>query len=210
MSRWITAEDMRRLNGLPSNDSNPNYAPDSLLQYYIDRGQISVRNHISVMNRDDQMSGSLNGSNTEFYVSNYPIFDNNYDGSINSHDITVYGWGDLDDFNTKTSLSVASVNYLEGRVVMSSAPSSTFEVLTADYRHSRYEIDFTQLELAVAYMSGKIYFEAEYFEIPDRTRVGAQSYTYTERPNIRAWKAYLNAISNIIKNPISSAKRGKS
>ena len=126
MPRWSDVEAMRRFNGLPFDDSDPNYDSDVSLEYYIDRAQIAVRSDIMTLVRDDQMSGNINGSNTGFYVTFYPISDGNYDGSINLHDVTCYGWGDLSDFLTKTSLETTSINFKEGRVVLASAPSSTF------------------------------------------------------------------------------------
>jgi len=204
---WTTPSDVRKLVGLPSSSLDPDYASDSVLQYYIERAQYAILPMVSILVRDDQLSGSINGSNTEFYVSNYPIFDSNFDKSINASDITVYGWGDLDDLDTKTSLSVSSVDWREGRVVLSSAPSSTFEALTADYRYSKYEVDWNLLDMATAYLAGYLYLTAEYMEIPLNVRTGAQTYRYTYDPATRCLETYLRMIDLIRKKIVFRGKK---
>jgi len=208
MSRWADVAAMRRFNGLPFDDSDPNYDSDASLEYYIDRAQIAVRSDIMTLVRDDQMSGDIDGSNTGFYVTFYPIADENYDGSLNLHDVTCYGWGDLSDFPTKTSLATSSINFKEGRVVLASAPSSTYDVITCDYHYSLYEMDFDLIEQATAYRAGWAYFRAKYMEVPSNVRIGAQAYRM-EDPSTKAKYAYLELMNYIKTELISSwTKKG--
>jgi len=208
MARWSDAEAMRRFNGLPFEDSDPNYESDSVLEYYIDRAQIAVRSDVMTLVRNDQMSGDIDGSNTEFYLTFYPISDGNYDKSINFHDVTCYGWGDLGDFLTKTSIETASINFREGRIVLASAPSSTYDVITCDYYYSLYEMDFDLIEQATAYRAGWTYFRATYMEVPSIVRIGAQAYRMDD-PALKARNAYLELMNYIKTELISSwTKKG--
>jgi len=204
---WTNPSDVRRLLGLPEDTQDPAFATDQDLEYYITRAQYAILPNVSIQVRDDQLTGTINGSNTEFYVSNYPIFDSNFDKTINVSDIQVYGWGDLDDLDTKTPLDVSSINWREGRVVLSSPPSSTFEALTADYRYSKYEVDFNLLEMATAYLAGYLYLTAEYMEIPLNVRTGAQTYRYTYDPATRCLEMYLRMIDLIRKKIVFRGKK---
>lgn len=206
-TRWTTAEAVRRMNGFPLDTNDPNYAEDLVLHYYVDRAQEAVASDVSILVRDEQTSGSINGTNTYFFCTNKPIADWNFDKVINTLDVTVYGWGSLEDLNTKTSLSVSAIDYLNGRITMSSAPSSTFEVLTIDYRHSKYEINFTLLDVATAYMAGWLYLTAEYMEMPTTTRVGAQGFRFESSPPTNAWNAYLRTMDRIRHKIIVSGKK---
>lgn len=206
-TRWTTAESVRRMNGFPLDTNDPNFAEDLTLNYYVDRAQEAVLTDISILVRDEQTSGSINGSNTYFFCTNKPIADSNFDKSINSLDVTIYGWGSLADLNTKTSLSVSAIDYLDGRITMSSAPSSTFEALTIDYRHSKYEINFTLLDVATAYMAGWLYLTAEYMEMPTTTRVGAQGFRFAVDPPSKSWQAYLRTMDRIRTKIIVSGKK---
>jgi len=208
MAMWADAEAMRRFNGLPFDDTDPNYDSDAMLEYYIERAQVAVRSDIMTLVRDDQMSGDIDDSNTEFYVTFRPISDNNYDKSINFHDVTCYGWGDLSNFLTKTSVETASINFKEGRIVLASGPSSTYDVITCDYHYSLYEMDFDLIEQVTAYRAGWAYFRARYMEVPSTVRIGAQAYRM-EDPALKARNAYLELMNYIKTELISSwTKKG--
>jgi hypothetical protein len=166
---------------------------------------------ISSLERDDMLTGSINGSNVHFYTDHKIITDWDFDKTINASDVYVYGWGDLDDYDTKTSLSVESVNQLEGRINLSSGPSSTFEAITADYRWSLYEHNYDLVDLATAYLAGFLYLNAMYMEVPSSTRLGAQSYSYRQSPAMNALNAFYKTLQNIRTQQISEGtKKGTS
>jgi len=204
---WTTPSDVRSLLGLPTSTLDPEYASDSVLDYYITRAQYAVLPDVSIQVRDDILTGDIDGENKEFYVSNYPIFDRNFDKSIDVSDVDIYGWGDLDDLDTKTSLAVSSTDWREGRIVLTSAPSSTFEAITADYRYSKYEVEFTLLDMATAYLAGFLYLTAEYMEVPFSIRSGPQAYRYIVDPTSRAWELYLKTMSRIKQNPVFKKRK---
>ena len=203
---WAEPEDMRRWNGLPFDSTDPNYESDDVLEYYLSKAQYAVRPDVMTLIRDEQMSGDIDGSNTEFYLGYYPIGDQNFDKSLNAYDVNCYGWGNLNDYLTKTSVDVASINYLEGRVVLTAAPSSTFDVITCDYYYSLYEVNLDLIEQAVSYFAGYSYFVARYMEVPTNVRIGAQAYKI-DSPAETAWRAYLRAMSRIRTELISEYKR---
>ena len=198
---------MRRYNGLPFDSNDPNYESDATLEYYLDNSQYAVRPDVMTLIRNDQISGNIDSSNVEFYATKHPFADGNFDGSINAGDVAVYGWGDASDFLTKTSLDVTSINVNEGRITLTSAPSSTYDVLTCDYYHSMYEINTTLLEQASAYLAGYTYFVARYMEVPMNVRIGAQAYKM-ESPAQKAWNAY-TVIMSRIRTELISVERKK-
>ncbi len=197
--------DMRKLNGLPENVQDPNWKSDNDLQYYLDLASTYFLDSISILKRDQQMSGSINGVNVNFFVRNYPIADQNFDTTINASDVDVYGWGNFDDLNTKTSLGVTSVDWREGRIVLTSAPSSTYDVISCDFRFYLYEPNWELFKAAEAYLAGQFFFRAEYMEIPDTQKVGASSFRITN-PATKAMRAYYDALNVIRKKQFVKGK----
>lgn len=204
-NKWCTIDEFRRFNGLPIDSQDPNFEPDNTLEYYVIAGQYNVLPDVSIQVRDEHLSGVIDNANKVFFTGNKMIFDSNFDKSINVYDVSVYGWGDIDDYNTKTSISVASVTSLLGRIQLTSIPSSTYSVLTADYYFSLYEIDFTQLALAAALRAGIDYFTARYMEIPNNVRIGAQAYRMDD-PVSKAERAYNRTLRSIRDSLIREGK----
>ena len=202
MARYCTAGEMRTILGLPTSTADPNYDSDQVLNFHLDQAHHAFLGAISVLKRDDPLTGNIDGTNTTFNTSYYPIADRDFDGTIGTLDVDVYGWGDSDDLDTKTSLAVASVDWKEGRIKLSSPPSSTFEVITADYRYSLYEPNFDLFKQAVAYLAGYFYFSAKYMEVPTRLRVGAAYYMGGD-PTGNCWRNYLRVLSMIRSKIIS-------
>jgi len=94
-----------------------------------------ILSEISGRVSNEEMDGSVDGSNTKFKILNPPLADSNYDKVIDANDISVYLWTDTEDESTKTSATVDTVYPSTGLVVLSTAPASTVEAVTADYRH---------------------------------------------------------------------------
>lgn len=195
-NKWCSIDEFRRYNGLPVDSQDPNHEQDNVLEYYVITGQYNMLPDVSIQVVDDYLSGDVNGSNTVYFTSNKNMFDGNFDKSINAYDVSVYGWGNIDDYNTKTSLAVSLINGSYGRIVLSSAPSSTYDVITADYRYSLYKIDFTNITIAAAFRAGIDYFTARYMEIPNNVRIGAQAYRQDD-PVQKAINAYNRALRSI-------------
>jgi len=199
MARYSTADDMRRIIGLSTISSDPDYVVDADLNYFIDKACTLMIEDFSIQKIDESMSGNINGSNTSFSVSYTPVADINFDGTINSLDVNVYGWTDTSDPSTKTSLAVTTLYPQEGKVVLTSAPASTYEDITCTYRHYLSEtIRLALLPLANAYLAGWLYITSEYLLTPDQYAVGALRYNYKLSPITKALNKYYE-VMNLIK-----------
>ena len=205
MTSYGTPDDMRKLNGLPEGVQDPNYVQDSTLQYYLDLAAPWFLDSISIESRDEPLTGTIDGSNTKFLVSKYPMADKTYDNTISSVDVEIYGWGNSKDLDTKTSLAVASVNWREGRVILSSGPSGTYDVVTGTYRYYLYQPNWELFLAAESYLAGQFYFRAEYMEIPEVQTHGATRFRIIN-PATRAARAYYDSLSIIRKKPFVKGK----
>ena len=205
---YATANDVRKLVGLPSKVDDPNYVTDDTIEYYLNLAAYQLLNSVTVLVRDEVLTGKIDGSNTEFTVAHYPIADQNFDSLVGTADVTVYTWTDLDDLDTKTQVNVSSVDWLDGRIVLETAPSTSIDGVTADYRYYLYEPDFNLFQLAEAYLAGALFFRAEYMEIPDMEKHGATTFRITN-PATKAMKAYYDTLAVIRRNVITKGKMSK-
>jgi len=196
MARYCTAAKMRSLLGLPDSTVNPNYDSDETLEYFIDLSDQEFLSEISVRSYDETCSGGIDGKNNTFNVSSYPIADINFDGSISPSDIEVFTWSDSDDLDTKSSVSVSSVDWREGRIKLTSAPASTIERISCNYRYYLYEPNMNLFEEAVGYLAGEKYFASKYLEAPSRFRIGA-GYYVLEDPARRSLALYHEVLNKI-------------
>ena len=60
------------------------------------------------------------GSNVTFYTRNWPLGDYDNDFTVGTTDVHMYSW----ENNVETELTVSSITAADGKVVLSSAPSS--------------------------------------------------------------------------------------
>jgi len=170
---WCSVSDVRRLCGLSTVPTDPDYVSDDLVEYYLGKACLMVKHDVCVEVVNESLSGLIDGSNTTFDVAHTPIADIDYDGTVTASDLIVYGWGDSDDPLSKTVLEVSTVKPYEGRIILSDAPSSTFEIVTADYCYHMNTIDYTLLGVASGYLAGFLLYTAEYALVPDSFQHGA-------------------------------------
>lgn len=104
---------------------------------------------------DERLSGNVDGSNTIFTTANKLIADRDFDRQISSSDASVFlASKDAQNNRISTETTVSSVSSRDGRIVLSSAPTTTNAELGvyADYRYYRNtKIDFDILEQASIY-----------------------------------------------------------
>lgn len=88
----------------------------------------SIREEAGLQNEilGEPLSGSVNGSNTDFYTNYKPLVDRDYDGDVDVSDVVLYVNG--------SAVSVAAINAATGLIRASVAPASG--TVTADYAHS--------------------------------------------------------------------------
>jgi len=170
----VTASDVRT-NVLGLSESE---APDSLLNHYIEVAFKEVLREISIPVEYEEMSGEINGSNTEFEVDHTPIADTNFDGTVDGNDITVYLWEE-DDY---TQATVSSVNALKGVITLSSAPSSSIDKVTCSYRYyysDKIKPNEPLLKEVVMYYAGMLFLLREYLLVPIESRFGGVMFDYS-------------------------------
>lgn len=77
-----------------------------------------------ILQIDNTRKNQINGTNATYYVKNWEgkyISDANDDGAVTTADVTVY---QVASDGTETVLSVSSVDFDDGKIVLTSAPTS--------------------------------------------------------------------------------------
>jgi len=108
---------------------------------------------------DEVRQNKINGTNTEFYVQNWKgnyLSDFNYNGSIDTGDVTVYL---VDSDNNETQATVSSIDISNCKITLSSAPSSDNEMYIS-YAYSNIDTDTPDplLSLACSYLAASYAF----------------------------------------------------
>lgn len=174
---YITVADVRAFLSVQSD-----VVSDADITTFITTAQKQVIRDISALAVNDTLTdpdgttANINDSNTKFKVKNTPIADTDADEDIDTGDITVYGWTDYDDPTTKVVLAVTSVNAETGVITFTTAPSSSYEMITADYRYYMNRVDWDLVELASIYKVGWHIAVREFDLLPDTVRLGDMQY----------------------------------
>lgn len=104
---------------------------------------------------DEELSGNVDGSNTIFTVKNKPIADRDLDRQISTGDVTVLlATKDAENNRVSTETTVSSVSSRDGRIILTTAPTTTTAELGVfcDYRYySKAKMDFDVLAEAANY-----------------------------------------------------------
>lgn len=203
---YATPNDLRRLIGLSTISTDPDYKTDSDLQWYLNKACTLILEDFSIQRQYESMNGNIDGSNTTFEISYTPISDIDFDSTVNANDVTVFTYGDTDDPTTRTTVSVSTVYPYEGKIVLSSAPASTIEDVQCTYRYYLSDtIRFDLLPLANAYMAGFLFLTNEFLMVPDQYAVGALRYKHKVMPYSQVLNHYYT-VMNLIKTKHWSKK----
>lgn len=104
---------------------------------------------------DEELAGDVDGSNTIFTTAHKPIADRDLDRDIDASDVNVfYAAKDAENNRTSTETTVSSVSSRDGRIIVSTAPTTTTAELGVfcDYRYYKNtKMDFDILEEAAVY-----------------------------------------------------------
>ena len=192
---YCTEEDVRM--GL---HLKPDRADDEELRYWINEAQLELLRDISLSVQDEEVGGDINGSNTTFTVSHYPIADTDFDKAVGSNDVTVYGWVDGNEPATKTELTVSTIYVNYGTIVLSSAPSSTYDQITMDYRYYPNTINFDLAARATRELAAFKFVFTKYLLIPERLAHGPIRYTFG-KPYNRLYNEYKRLVHLMITKP---------
>jgi len=184
-------------------------APDSLVNKYITEAQQVLITDISASALEEELKGSIDGSNKEFRVKNYPIADTNGDSVINASDIeSVKGWKDDTNYDT---LTVSKIVAEKGIIILSTAPDpKVYKKITCNYRYyPGFLPDFTLVKLACKIYSTFLFALKEYALMPLRFQVGgrygilfASGFTQPVYPYDKLLDRYNQIIQKIRKRPV--------
>jgi len=164
---YTTPQEIRDLLGVTIED-----APDDILEEFIDKAQHVVIKYWQVQIKDETMTGSINGSNNTFSVSNKFIADTDFDKKITTNDFTIYLWTDEDDPGSRVEATVSTFYPEHGKFVLSSAPSTDVEKITIDYSYYTKAIDWDLVNLATAYYAGMLWVAREQYLVPETFAIG--------------------------------------
>lgn len=203
---YVTASDVRDYLNLDTADIS-----DADLAKLISKADALVRKYITVYIEDEELldtdgsSATIDGSVSQYRVRHTPIADSNFDGVVDSSDVSVYGWVDSSDPSSKTQLTVSSVDAFNGLITLSSAPSSSYETLTITYRFHLARVDYTTLvPLASIYAVGYLYSVKNFDLLPTTYRMGENTVTFSRgRPSDIYWSRFMKMV-NIINSGIVS------
>jgi len=165
---YCTEDDVRRVLGLDIDDVS-----DETLKKYIEDAQKDVLNDMSKHIIDDELVGNINGSNTTFELTHKFMADSNYDGSINSLDVTVYRWGTSGSLDTRVESTVSTIYPEYGTLVLTAAPASTFSEVTATYYYYPSYVDISMISKPCAIQAAYQYFGREVLFWPENWMHGA-------------------------------------
>jgi len=159
---YCTVADVRALTDITSSEID-----DFDLESLIDLATKMIIEDLTISVHEEELTGSIDGVNTTFSTSHYPIADTNGDKSVTGADLTVYTWTDSSDPSTKSSVPVSAVYPDQGKIVLSSAPPSTVKKITCSYSYTwEEEINWDLIKLACAYLTGFLFYVKKYTAIP--------------------------------------------
>jgi len=168
---------------------------------------LELLNQIALHVSKDTLSGDIDGSNTTFETSYAPIADRDFDGTVGTSDVIVTAWVDSDDPFTAYTLSVSKVDADTGQIVLSSAPPSTIDQLTADYYYYPKRIESRLLTVATAYLAAYKYVLAEYLLIPQQFYHGAYRFRLGEPWN-KLREEYERVVELLLAKPYAKGEHG--
>jgi len=194
---WTTPDIVRRYLNLTSAQ-----LPDSVINPFIVDAQFAVRRDLGTPIQDEELIGI---TDTKFKVAR-AIGDSNFDRVLDKSDVTVYGWTDSQDENTKTQLTVDKISPYLGYIWLTSKPVG-YQKLTADYFATFYRMDFDLIEQATTLYASYLYLEREYRFSPIDLKLGTLRIGFRLRreavlPATRAFYEYQKVMNRIREHPV--------
>lgn len=198
-----TADKVREIIGLSEVD-----APDTDLDVYIVKAQKRFRNDIAIWIRDDTLTWESSDNCSTFNLTYKWIFDKDYDGSITVNDIDVYKWTTANSIDTRSVLTLSSINSIYGFVVTTNpVVQSGNVVVTASYYFYPTDIDTDLVSEAIANLAGFLYVKKEMLLIPDHTSHGAYRMSFS-KPWNDLYNDYLRIKEGLLATPMIVGKHG--
>jgi len=200
MANYSTYDDVYLITGLTSE-----VISTSNITSFISKADKGLLSFLAINIRNEELTGDIDGSNKEFFTKYHPIADIDFDKVVDKNDIKVYTWTDMDDEDTKTEVTVSSVNPITGRILLVNSPPSDVEIVTIDYYYYKQEIDWDLVSLASAQYAGYLAVASEFYLVPERFALGSLRITH-EYPQRELWRAFISTL-NQIRSGMASKKR---
>ena len=153
---WTTSTSVRLVTGLTSSDIG-----DTDLDSLISSAQkeVLLQTNINITRElvkylDETRENLIDESNTTYYVSNWKgtyLSDRDFDLDVDVDDVEVFS---VDSDGTETSLTISSITYNEGKIVLSSAPNNVDLYITYTYNYFDPVTPNPLLKLATEYLAG--------------------------------------------------------
>lgn len=197
---YCTIADIRNLSGLTTTDISDSVLYD-LLQFSM--AQVNADLNVNIVREkvefiDDVRENDIDGTNKTYYVQFWKDFylgDLDNDGSVDTSDVEVIG---VDADDVEHALTVSSISHDEGKIVLSSAPPSTYELYIT---YARSPIDEstpnTLLKLAAAQLTAALSFTNLTAKNISKFRVGKIAVTQQSEGYEKLFLAYQNTLNRI-------------
>ena len=117
---FATIDKFRKYTGIKQKDME-----DNDVQMLLPEADKATLEQIIIRVFDEELSGDVDGSNTEYTTAKKPIADTNRDKTVNSSDVTVYAKYQTSENNPYShEMTVSTVNSRDGIITLSSAPTT--------------------------------------------------------------------------------------
>jgi hypothetical protein len=156
---FTTIDYIRTVTNLKTSDIT-----DTQLATLIEFASTELNGAINLLNEDEEVEyieetkpNTIDGTNVTFYTKNYPVGDKNNDFRVTVSDLEVYNYVN----DTKTAVTVSSINAATGQFVLATAPTEGSLKVTYVNTQRRVDTPDTLIKmactmLAASYAYGKL------------------------------------------------------
>ena len=192
---YCLSNEVRLYTGLTTFD----ISNDDLDQFINIASSIMIEDLTISVVEEEISSGAIDGNNSTFELSKFPIADISGNKTVGSEDIVVYGYTIRDDPSTKSTIEVSTVYSREGIFVTSSAPSASIEQITVDYSYTLDDNspNWELVKVACSYLTAYLFSIRKFTVIPDSLNRGPLRYSYKTKPYNEYYKKYEELMSKI-------------
>lgn len=189
---YTTAADVRLRLGLSEID-----ASDIHLNKLIIDAQNMLLDDLTGYRIDEQLTGTVDGTNVYFYTEKKFIADQDFDKVIDGDDLIVYLWTDSDDPSTKSSTPATAVDGDIGQITLTTAPATNTTKITCDYRFYNSKINWISVNMAAAYLTGYLWVIRDRLLLPDSVAFGSMKWRISFPQWRELYTEYLRIIARL-------------
>jgi len=169
MSYYCTPEEVRMRLKIKEQDGQ-----DRHMITFITDAQMQVLKDLTGYRVDEELYGTIDGTNVYFYTDKQFIADRNFDMTVDGNDVIVYLWTDASDPSTKSTATISAVSRTMGQITLASAPPGGTAKITCDYRfYNSYLEAWSDVTMATAYLAGYFWILRDRLLLPDSVKIGS-------------------------------------